>query len=1234
MPQSRHDPDQPSREADFNDGQIEAFEKVEAFEQAEQELEMWEQRRALDRAVQERQMWSAYRATQARGGEPMLGGKGSMSSEPRSDAASKHVHNQVGTRDYCSEASLIVGKSRDSLRVPREWIERRLEQIEIEVSYYPASIEKWASEFRMQEEELLDCIKADLSAGIAVADTNWKSQNGGTKTKLFGTRWFLVVRPQEAEESGVTMAVLDGIKQLDIPTNRNRLVPATLSFNPIWEETSSDLRTWVRRYRAATEFVLELTRPQTDRAVGRRIAIHNSIRRQFSALRVMMDLLQLRSDREALVFQGEVVSSESSSEAASVESPIASDGSSDTRTNMLRLQLCKDVSDDILDEDAFVELSVEMLARPMRARIRSIANVGGSLQVEVDLAADTFPIGAKVETRTVSRFGMRAHQRAVRDLLAERVEGRWPDLARLLSSPDCLESPVAVPCQRYFNGKLNKPQRRAVDGALSTHHAFCIQGPPGTGKTTVICELIEQLIAKGERVLLVAPTHVAVDEVLRRIGTGEGVRALRLAWDDSKVSEDVRKFTPSKIIEPFLDRVRQRESGRHTHWRDEQESIREAIDLLERWDKMERDYVRVRKEKDEADEAKRNTDDTVAAEKQNLSEVESSIEEAKRNIARLRQAATAAKMRFESLRSDSGWLKNVVGKAGFGEIGRARQDAVNAEKAIADEIRGFDNLTQRRKRAETKVDTLRERKYRAREDAKCKAAQLRTALKHKERAANACRENELISQHPTAAWDGLLDSMRDRSDRLEAYQDLSSRFDDLVAKAADDDENLEGLRRDLLAVTNLFCCTTTGIAGSPELRDLVFDTLIVDEASRVTDSEFLISANRARRWILVGDEHQLPPYVEQNDEHFIHALSALNRVESSLNPHKDEDEANEFHPLSENSPGMPELLETAVNELAELWEEDEELHRFRRDSVLSFANRVLSSGDWDQAYRSAYAEGIKYLRSEVDDPSRALLRAMRDNLVRSLFERVVTNCFPEMKVRLIEQRRMIEPIAAIVSDPVYQGKYRTPCVEDLASNGITPLTTSTFSTPITFLDTSILGIRARDKLQRNSFVNPTEARWIAEACRTLDRELIQAGSPPVTVSILTFYKAQARLIRDKLFAHQKRGRTYRFGCLRFSVIDAIDKIQGQESDVVFLSFCRTAGKHVSPRFGQWLQDLRRLNVACTRAHRALVFVGQRELLGRLCSNEPAMEFYRHLNDLFETRTDSMRVIRQFGGNER
>ena len=108
---------------------------------------------------------------------------------------------------------------------------------------------------------------------------------------------------------------------------------------------------------------------------------------------------------------------------------------------------------------------------------------------------------------------------------------------------------------------------------------------------------------------------------------------------------------------------------------------------------------------------------------------------------------------------------------------------------------------------------------------------------------------------------------------------LEHRWFELIDTAAAEGHDLRQVGEMLVNTANLVCCTTTGFGGKI-VENADFDTLIVDEASRVVDSEFLIGAIKARRWILVGDEKQLPPYVDPVDEHHLHALAALHLADS------------------------------------------------------------------------------------------------------------------------------------------------------------------------------------------------------------------------------------------------------------------------------------------------------------------------------------------------------------------
>lgn len=57
--------------------------------------------------------------------------------------------------------------------------------------------------------------------------------------------------------------------------------------------------------------------------------------------------------------------------------------------------------------------------------------------------------------------------------------------------------------------------------------------------------------------------------------------------------------------------------------------------------------------------------------------------------------------------------------------------------------------------------------------------------------------------------------------------------------------------------------TCIGLAAVQELSEVQFDLCIIDECSKATATETLVPMVRSRRWVLVGDERQLPPMVEE-----------------------------------------------------------------------------------------------------------------------------------------------------------------------------------------------------------------------------------------------------------------------------------------------------------------------------------------------------------------------------------
>lgn len=127
------------------------------------------------------------------------------------------------------------------------------------------------------------------------------------------------------------------------------------------------------------------------------------------------------------------------------------------------------------------------------------------------------------------------HHRGLLRLCEDPAKVRWP---RLLP-----QEPARWHILTDTQRDGTTEQQRFVALALATPDLALLEGPPGSGKTTAICELILQLRERGQRVLLCASTHVAIDNVLEKLlsrtedpdGPIEAVRIGRLERVDPAV---------------------------------------------------------------------------------------------------------------------------------------------------------------------------------------------------------------------------------------------------------------------------------------------------------------------------------------------------------------------------------------------------------------------------------------------------------------------------------------------------------------------------------------------------------------------------------------------------------------------------------------------------------------------------------------------------------------------------
>ena len=95
-------------------------------------------------------------------------------------------------------------------------------------------------------------------------------------------------------------------------------------------------------------------------------------------------------------------------------------------------------------------------------------------------------------------------------------------------------------------------QRQFVSKALGSPDFAFLEGPPGSGKTTAICEIVQQLVDEGQRVLLCASTHVAIDNVLERLlETDAPIDAVRIGRLE-RVDDNVHAVQLDARIEALL----------------------------------------------------------------------------------------------------------------------------------------------------------------------------------------------------------------------------------------------------------------------------------------------------------------------------------------------------------------------------------------------------------------------------------------------------------------------------------------------------------------------------------------------------------------------------------------------------------------------------------------------------------------------------------------------------------
>ena len=233
-------------------------------------------------------------------------------------------------------------------------------------------------------------------------------------------------------------------------------------------------------------------------------------------------------------------------------------------------------------------------------------------------------------------------------------------------------------------------------------------------------------------------------------------------------------------------------------------------------------------------------------------------------------------------------------------------------------------------------------------------------------------------------------------------------------------------------------------------------------------------------------------------------------------------------------------------------------------------------------------------------PTIKCYEAAQGGLELTLMEKIVATQ-PAVVSLLKMQYRMNESIMQFPSQWFYNAQLQA--APEVRYRGILD-----WDTPISWVDTSDMDFKEEFVGETFGRINKSEADLLLVE---LENYIHRIGGNRILEERIDFglispYKAQVQYIRGKIKSNALL-RPYR----SLLTVNTVDGFQGQERDVVFISLVR-ANKDGQIGF---LHDLRRMNVAITRARMKLVIFGEATTLSRHAFYRKLMDFISSLKGI-------------------
>lgn len=391
------------------------------------------------------------------------------------------------------------------------------------------------------------------------------------------------------------------------------------------------------------------------------------------------------------------------------------------------------------------------------------------------------------------------------------------DLRDILDKPSSnpRSEPIAIAIEQFVQGHLDSPKREAVRAALGAKGISLVKGPPGTGKTTLIAELVAQQLRRdpSSRILLAAQTHIALDHALSTVTkVTPGASVLRIGSVERMATRAEQWTVPSQLAA----------------WKEETAS-------------------KLAKFIDDTSSA----GDSSTGWRTTVARYTATVERRNRASAALvdRSAAlVAATAARDSVLSALDRLIGAVGSiAADGDVGPELAARINALADASTEVglklEGDAEVIKRVRSLDQEVLELQERTSGLEREADALLDGLRDVDVFAELSDEAAVQAK-ISELATAEDARIQELQVLAEDWIERFRPTAQFRLALLFRAS---------------VVGSTCVALTGFKGAERVK---FDLCIIDEASKATPTELMVPMASARQWVLVGDERQLPPFLD------------------------------------------------------------------------------------------------------------------------------------------------------------------------------------------------------------------------------------------------------------------------------------------------------------------------------------------------------------------------------------